>query len=154
MSNRTSAQGVTRIPGKPIRIAALVYGIVFLLVGVLGFIPGPTTNYDQLQFAGHHSEAMLLGIFQVSILHNLLHLILGVAGVAMARTAGLARVYLIVGGLAYLVLWVYGLLVESGDPTNIVPLNNADNWLHLVLWVSMLALAIVLAPSRRSRAGR
>ncbi|APC33208.1 hypothetical protein A9R04_00080 [Nocardiopsis dassonvillei] len=145
---------MTRVPGKPIRLAALIYGIVFLLVGVLGFIPGVTTNYDQMQFAGHHSEALLLGLFQVSILHNLLHLVLGVAGVAMARTAGLARVYLIGGGLAYLVLWLYGLLVGSDDPANFVPLNNADNWLHLFLGLSMIALGIILAPSRRDRVRR
>lgn len=151
MSDRTSTQGVTRVPGKPVRLAALIYGIVFLLVGVLGFIPGVTTNYDQMQFAGHHSEALLLGLFQVSILHNLLHLILGVVGVAMARTAGLARAYLIGGGLAYLLLWIYGLIVGSDDPANIVPLNDADNWLHLVLWLSMIALGIALAPSRRGR---
>lgn len=54
--------------------AALLIGIVFLLVGVLGFIPGVTTNYDSLSGAGHHSEAKLLGIFQVSYLHNAVHL--------------------------------------------------------------------------------
>ncbi|MFE6385785.1 DUF4383 domain-containing protein [Nocardiopsis dassonvillei] len=151
MSNRTSTQGVTRVPGKPIRLAALIYGIVFLLVGVLGFIPGVTTNYDQMQFVGHHSEALLLGLFQVSILHNLVHLAFGVAGVAMARTARTARFFLLGGGVIYLVLWLYGLLVGSDGPANFVPLNSADNWLHLFLGLSMIALGIILASSRRDR---
>jgi arginine exporter protein ArgO len=151
MSNRTSAQGVTRVPGKPVRLAALIYGIVFLLVGVLGFIPGLTTNYDQMQFAGHHSEALLLGLFQVSILHNVVHLAFGVAGVAMARTDRTARLFLLGGGVIYLLLWLYGLVVDFESPANFVPLNSADNWLHLLLGLSMIALGIILASSRRDR---
>ena len=71
--------------GRPVQKAALAVGAVFLPVGVLGFVPGITTNYDQLTFAGHHSDAALLGIFNVSVLHNLVHLAFGVAGIALAR---------------------------------------------------------------------
>ena len=53
-------------------------GIVFLLVGIAGFIPGVTTNlYDGLEFAGNDGTAELLGIFQVSVLHNIVHLLFG-----------------------------------------------------------------------------
>src|SRR5690606_18201082 len=99
-----------RMANTPIQKATLAVAAVFLLVGVLGFIPGVTTNFDSMEFAGHESEAMLLGIFQVSVLHNIVHLLFGVAGLAMARTAGLAKLYLIGGGVIYLVLWVYGLI--------------------------------------------
>lgn len=77
-----------------------------MLVGVLGFIPGVTSQYDTMGVAGHGSMAMLLGVFQVSVLHNIVHLLYGVAGLAAARTAGGARKYLIVGGAIYLVLWI------------------------------------------------
>ncbi|WP_285733308.1 DUF4383 domain-containing protein [Nocardiopsis sp. ATB16-24] len=152
MSGRTPSQGGTQISREPVRIAALVVGIVFLVVGVMGFIPGLTTNYDQMQFAGHHSEAYLLGLFQVSILHNLVHLVFGVAGVAMARTAAAARLFLVGGGVIYLVLWLYGLVVEYDSAANFVPLNDADNWLHLGLGIGMLALGFLLKPT--DRAGR
>ena len=132
---------------SPVQIAALLYGAVFLLVGMAGFIPGLTTNYDQLMVAGHHSEAMLLGIFQVSWLHNIVHLLYGVAGVALARSAAGARNYLLWGGLVYLVLWIYGLLVGQESQANFVPLNTADNWLHLFLGVTMVGLSFL----RRSR---
>lgn len=125
--------------------AALAAGVLFLLVGILGFIPGITTNYDTMTFAGHTSEAHLLGIFQVSILHNLVHLAFGVAGVLLARTWSGARGYLIGGGIIYLVLWVYGLLTDHHSSANFVPLNNADNWLHLVLGVGMVALGLLLS---------
>jgi hypothetical protein len=134
-----------------IRKAALAVGVVFLVVGVAGFIPGITSDYDMLEFAGHESQAMLLGIFQVSMLHNLVHLIFGVVGVALSRTAAQARTYLIGGGVVYLVLWVYGLLVHGDESAaNFVPLNNADNWLHLVLGLGMIALGVVLSRDRDS----
>ncbi|WP_181958467.1 DUF4383 domain-containing protein [Nonomuraea diastatica] len=141
----TAHKSVTR---SPVQLAALVVGLVFLLVGVLGFIPGITTNYGDLQFAGHHSDAMLLGIFQVSILHNIVHLLFGIAGVTLARSWSGARGYLIVGGIIYLVLWLYGLLINQDSAVNFVPVNTADNWLHLVLGVGMIALGVLLTRGR------
>lgn len=133
----------------PVQKAALIVGIVFLLVGILGFIPGITTNLDQVEFASHHSEAMLMGVFQVSILHNIVHLLFGVGGIALARSFAGSRNYLIWGGAVYLVLWLYGLLVPHDSAANIVPLNNADNWLHLILGIGMVALGFLLG--RRPR---
>ena len=131
-----------------IQRAAQIVGAVFLLVGVLGFIPGITSNYESLSFAGHDSDALLLGIFQVSILHNIVHLLFGVAGILMARTPGQARNYLIGGGAVYLVLWIYGLVIDQESSANFVPVYNADYWLHLILGVGMLALGLAL--SRRT----
>jgi len=124
--------------------AAALVGIVFLAVGVLGFIPGITSNYDTLQFAGHNSDAHLLGLFQVSILHNIVHLLFGVAGLAMARTIRGAKNYLIVGGIIYLVLFIYGLAVSQNSNANFVPVNTADDLLHLVLGLGMITLGAVL----------
>jgi hypothetical protein len=122
---------------KLLRTAATVVGAVFVLVGILGFVPGITSGlYDNLELFGHQSDAKLLGLFQVSVLHNIVHLLYGVAGLAMARRADTARNYLIGGGIVYLVLFVYGLLVaDDKTAANFVPLNTADNWLHLFLGV-------------------
>jgi Domain of unknown function (DUF4383) len=134
--------------GTPVEKAALAVGAVFLAVGVLGFVPGITTNYDQLTFAGHHSDAALLGIFNVSVLHNLVHLAFGVAGFALARTFNSARSYLIGGGIVYLVLFIYGLVIDQDSSANFVPVNDADNWLHLGLAVAMIALGAALGRRR------
>jgi hypothetical protein len=133
------------------QLAALVLAVVFLLIGVLGFVPGITTNYGELSFAGHHSEAKLLGVFQVSVLHNLVHLAFGVAGLALARSVAGARLFLIGGGAVYLVLWIYGLVVVDQAGANVIPVNGADNWLHLGLALGMLALGLLL--SRRAGTG-
>jgi hypothetical protein len=134
-----------------IQKAAAAVGAVFLLVGILGFIPGITTAYGTMEVAGHGSDAMLVGVFAVSVLHNLVHLLFGVAGLAMARTWNGARSYLIGGGAIYLVLWLYGLLIDKNTAANFVPVNTADDWLHFLLGAGMIALGVVLgkrAPTR------
>ena len=131
-----------------IQKAAMAVGAVFLLVGVLGFIPGITTDYDQMSFAGHESTAKLLGIFQVSILHNIVHLLFGIAGIAMARQARTAYLYLVGGGVIYLVLWIYGLVIDKDSSANFVPVNNPDNWLHLLLGLGMIGLGVALSRRR------
>ena len=144
MSQSASVSGRRATDKTNVQKAAMLVGIVFLAVGVLGFVPGITSNYGSLGFAGHESEARLLGIFQVSILHNIVHLLFGAAGLAMARTIGGAKNYLIVGGVIYLVLFIYGLAVPHESAANFVPVNGADNVLHLLLGVGMIALGAIL----------
>ncbi|MET8123132.1 DUF4383 domain-containing protein [Micromonospora sp. NPDC005189] len=135
-------------PRPRVQLAALVVAGAFLLIGVLGFIPGITTNYDELRFAGHHSDARLLGLFQVSVLHNAVHLLFGLAGLVLARSLAGARLFLAGGGAIYLALWLYGLGIEAIDAeggANILPVNDADNWLHLALGFGMIALGLLLS---------
>ncbi len=131
--NRTLAQNL-----------ALLFGVVFLLVGILGFIPGITTNFGDMNFIGHDSEAKLLGIFQVNVVHNIVHLLFGVLGLAAARAWESSRLYLLGGGAVYLALWLYGLVIDLGSTANFVSLNTADNWLHLVLGLGMILLGVLL----------
>ncbi|MEV4199303.1 DUF4383 domain-containing protein [Micromonospora globbae] len=128
-----------------VQLAAAAVGAVFLLVGVLGFVPGVTTGYDQLTAAGHHSGAKLFGVFQISILHNAVHLLFGVLGLAMARTIGASRLFLAGGGALYLGIWLYGFVIKHESAANFLPLNNADNWLHLGLGFGMLVLGLLLS---------
>jgi hypothetical protein len=133
MTDRSQAQQVT-----------MLLGLVFVLVGILGFIPGITTHYGDLKFAGHNSDAKLLGIFEISILHNIVHLLFGIAGLTLARTLDGARSFLLGGGIIYLVLFVYGAISHGETGANWIPVNWADNILHLVLGGGMIALGLVL----------
>ncbi len=144
----TSPHAMSTVSRNPIQLAAAVVGATFVLVGILGFVPGITTDYDFMEFAGHESRAELLGIFQVSILHNIVHLLFGAAGLVMMRTAALARAFLVGGGAIYLVLWIYGLVIDKTSDANFVPLNDADDWLHLVLGAGMIALGLALGRTR------
>ncbi|ROQ16734.1 uncharacterized protein DUF4383 [Curtobacterium sp. PhB172] len=124
---------------------ALLFGVVFLIVGIAGFIPGLTMDMGSMSMAGHGSMALLLGLFQVSVLHNIVHLLFGIVGLVAARSASGARLYLVVGGIVYAVLFVYGLFTAGmADPANFVPLNSADNVLHAFLAVAMIILGFVL----------
>jgi hypothetical protein len=127
MNNRSLAQNL-----------ALLFGVAFLGAGVLGFIPGITTNLDDIDFAGTDSPSELLGIFQVSILHNIVHLLFGIAGIALSRTTANAKMYLLYSGVIYVVLVIYGLFVGAGDDANFVPINTAGDWLHVGLAVGLL----------------
>ncbi len=126
----------------PVQSLAALVGLVFLLVGILGFIPGITSHYSDLGFAGHDSTAKLLGIFQTSVLHNIVHIAFGV-GILMARTPEGARTYLIGGGVVYLAVWLIGVI----GGLDWLPVNTADNWLHIVLGVGMIALGAVTGRS-------
>jgi hypothetical protein len=134
---------------SPVQLVATLVAATFFLVGIAGFIPGLTTDlYDGLEFAGDDGTSELLGIFKVSILHNIVHLLFGVVGLGLARTWSGARAFLIGGGIIYLALWVLG-LVGGADW---IPVNDADNWLHLGLGAGMIALGFITtrsAPAER-----
>lgn len=125
--------------------SALAAGFAFVLVGVLGFVPGITSGTDGMALWGHQSGAMLFSVFHVSVLHNLLHLATGLAGLFMARLAMQARTFLIGAGVAYLALWIFGLCIPHDSPLNVVPLNTADNWLHVAFGLGMIALGVAFA---------
>lgn len=138
------------VTSTPVQTASLVLGAVFLLVGILGFLPGVTSNLDQLAGAGHDSGAMLMGLFQVSVLHNIVHVVFGVAGITSARLASAAEIYLLLGGFIYLGLWVFGLVIDKDESANFIPLNTADDWLHFTLGTGMIMLGILLTHRRRA----
>jgi hypothetical protein len=129
----------------PVRAAAVAAAVTFLLLGVLGLVPGITTHYADLRLAGHGSHATLLGLFQVSILHDLVHLLFGLAGLALARTSDGAATFLAAGGVLALVLWLLG-VVDGGSW---LPVNTADNWLHFALGLGMIAVGAATTRERR-----
>ncbi|WP_278314577.1 DUF4383 domain-containing protein [Lolliginicoccus levis] len=132
------------VPASRVRqFFALAVGIAFVAAGILGFIPWATTGTSELAAMGPHSETYLLGIFAVSILHNVLHLAFGILGIVLAMRAIGSRIYLVGGGIAYLALTVYGLVIELDSDANFIPLNQADNWLHLGLGIGLVVLGLV-----------
>ena len=124
--------------------AAALFGIIFLLVGILGFIPGITSDYDRLTTFDDEG-AKLLGIFGTNIIENIAHLAFGVAGLLLARSWSGAKNYFIWGGAIYLALWLYGMLIDENSSANFMGLNEAAHWLHLVLGVAMIAAGFLLS---------
>ena len=139
-------------PGRAlVQVVALLFGLSILLLGVLGFIPRVTTGWDEMRVAGDESQAQVLGVFQTSVLHNLIHAIAGVVGIVAARKPDNARSFLVGGGIVFVALWLLG-IVGGADW---IPSDTADNWLHLGLGASMIASGLLFtrggAVSRRDR---
>ncbi|NDL58374.1 DUF4383 domain-containing protein [Phytoactinopolyspora mesophila] len=148
----TPAPEVPNGPGpvsSPVRIAAYVMAVALLIVGVLGFVPGATSGFGDLEFTGPDSGATLFGTFAVSGLLNLVHLIVGGAGLIMARFRRAARVYLFAGGLVYLAMFAFGVAIDHTAEENVLSVNEASNWLHLGIGVLMVLLGFL--PAQRIR---
>jgi hypothetical protein len=106
--------------------AATVFGVVFVLVGILGFIPAFTPD-------GH-----LLGIFEVNGVHNMIHLLSGVAALALSRTPKNARLYFQIFGIVYGLVTVLGVFYGDNDLLGVVGHNVADIFLHLIITAAAL----------------
>ena len=114
-------------------------GIVLIVVGILGFIPGITTQYNSLAIIGPNSTALFLGVFQVSILLNILQALIGTVGLVMSRNNPMgARNFLMGFGLLYIVLSVYGLIVGVDSAANFLSLNLMDIWAFMIIGVAMV----------------
>lgn len=115
-----------------IRTAAKIFGAVFILIGILGFIPAFTP------------ENRLLGIFEVNALHNVIHLASGVVALLAAfGNARSARLYFQVFGIVYGLVAVLGFFYGDQPLLGIVAHNMADTWLHVVITISALYLGFV-----------
>jgi hypothetical protein len=125
-------------------------GILLIVVGILGFVPGITTQYSELMFLGPDSHAMFLGLFQVSMLLNIVQLAIGATGWTMSRSELGARNFLLGAGALYIVLSIFGLSVGVDSAANFLSFNMADNWTHLVLGVVMIACGWLLSRNMAS----
>jgi hypothetical protein len=139
--------GNTTTGGRPWpQTVALVFGAVYLLVGIVGFF---VTGFDN--FAGNSQHEMLIGLFMINPLHNIAHILVGVVGLLLARTLAGARTYgWLLAGL-YAVLFVYGLLAV-GKSWDFLNINAGDNVLHIA--TAVVGLVIALAPVRSAVSGR
>jgi len=117
----------------PVRVFVLILGIVFVLVGVMGFLPAPfvTTPHDMHGVTVHTSHGYLLGLFPVNLLHNLVHILFGVAGIASyASGVSASRVFARFVAISYAVLAVFGLIPNLDTVFGLIPIHGNDVWLH------------------------
>ena len=116
-----------------------VFGVIFIVVAVLGFIsPGG------MAMAMDPTTGMLLGVFPVNLLHNIVHVAFGAWGLIASRNWSGSKSFFTIGGIVYVVLTCMGFLAPTGF--GLVPLGGADIWLHAVLAIAMLGIGLTAKP--------
>jgi hypothetical protein len=115
-----------------LRRFALVFGIIFLLVGIAGFVPGITMQHTHPDVMVTAGLGLVLGLFPVNVLHNLAHLLFGGWGLYASTSDRAASIYGKSVAIAYALLTVMGLISEMNLHTafGFVPLYGHDIWLH------------------------
>ncbi len=141
MSAASPTTGSRTLP----EILGLAFGAIYLLVGIVGFF---ITGFDD--FAGNGQHEMLL-FFMINPLHNVVHILIGVAGLVLSRTLAGARTYGWLLAVGYGAAFIYGLLAV-GEDWDFLNINAADNVLHAA--TALVGLVIALMPVRTAVAHR
>jgi hypothetical protein len=114
------------------RSFAMIFGIVFLLVGIAGFVPSlvqPAPGGD-MNMGG---MGMLFGMFAVNMMHNIVHIVFGLWGLAASRSAGGAVMYARAVAVIYGLVAIMGLIPATQDTFGLMPIYGKDVWLHAAL---------------------
>ncbi len=122
-------------------ILSLAFGAVYLLVGIVGFF---ITGFDD--FFAHDTNETLL-IFEINGMHNVVHIVIGVAGLVLGRTLAGARTYGWLLAVGYGAAFIYG-LIAIGKEWDFLSINGADNVLHIA--TALVGLVIALMPVRNA----
>ncbi|MCZ2823147.1 MULTISPECIES: DUF4383 domain-containing protein [unclassified Modestobacter] len=118
------------------QMLAMAIGVVYTLVGIVGFF---ITGFDDF---AEHTDETIIG-FSINPLHNIVHLVIGLAGIALARKLSTARTYGWLLAVGYGAAFIYGLFAAGEEePLNFLSINWADNWLHLASVIAGLAIAL------------
>jgi hypothetical protein len=124
-----------------VQMVALLFGAIYLAAGVLGFLPFLGGSYTLTDHA-------LLGIFQVNLLHNLVHIVIGIAGLAAAASLANSRTFCQVVGVILLLLGVLGVFVAK--PLGLLDIGGLDIALHLVSGAVLAYFGFAAPVSTRS----
>ncbi|MEA2154622.1 MAG: hypothetical protein QOE11_762 [Solirubrobacteraceae bacterium] len=119
------------------QVYALALGAVLVLVGLIGFLVEPSFGI------GDSAQRGTLIVFDINGWHNVVHVLSGVAGLALAGTAAKARMFCIGYGIVYVLVTILGFVVgDGGLLLSLIPINTADNLLHLVIALTGIAIGL------------
>ena len=128
----------------PAQLYALLFGITLLAVGILGFVAD--SSFD----TGSNVQGSDFIIFEVNGWHNLVHIASGIAGIALSRRADSARLFALGFGAVYLVITIWG-FADGNDVLALIPVDAADNVLHLAIAALGIGAGLASSPTHRAR---
>lgn len=129
------------------RYFALILGIVFLLIGVLGFVPAFVTPAEEHDLTVEWAHGRLFDLFPVNGLHNLVHILFGVWGIAAYASFGASRFYARAVAVAYALLAIMGFIPYLRTIFGLIPIHGNDIWLHALLAIAGAYFGWVAAPA-------
>jgi hypothetical protein len=119
------------------QVYALTLGVVLVAVGIIGFLVEPSFGI------GDSAQRGTLIVFDINGWHNVVHLLSGIVGIALAGTAAKARLFCIGYGVVYVLVTILGFVVgDGGLLLSLIPINTADNLLHLVIALTGIAIGL------------
>jgi hypothetical protein len=130
----------------PAQVYSLVFGVVLLIAGIAGFFAD--SSFGNL---GSDVQGDELIVFEVNGWHNLVHIASGLLGLALAGRADTARAYALGFGVVYLAVTIWG-MVDGNDVFGLLPVNGADNVLHIAIAVTGILAGLASDPRRRGAA--
>jgi hypothetical protein len=114
-----------------IKTFALVFGVIYVIAGIGGFIPGLTSHHaDMPPIAVDSFYGRVMGLFPVNILHNLVHLAIGAWGILSSRSVSASRLFGKGLAILYGLLAILGLIPATNTMFGLVPIYGHDVWLH------------------------
>ena len=125
---------------------AQIFGVVFILVALAGFYTGGM-NME----ADPATAPAIFDMFPVNLVHNIVHLLFGLWGLAASRSWSGAKQYAQIAGVLYLVLAGLGFVAPDGF--GMVPLGGNDIWLHLALGAILAGVGFTAKPETVTPAG-
>jgi hypothetical protein len=130
----------------PAQLYSLLFGLTLLAVGILGFIAD--SSFD----TGSNVQGSDFIIFEVNGWHNLVHIASGVVGIALSRRVDSARLFALGFGAVYLLVTIWG-FVDGNDVLGLIPVDTADNVLHLAIAALGIGAGLASSPTTRTRRG-
>lgn len=136
-------------PASPAQLYALVFGVVLVALGIAGFFW--SASFATGTGAGVE-QGFVLGILAVNGWHNVVHVVTGLVGLAVARDRAASRAYALGLGVLYLVITLLGFIATTNDTLlGLVAINLEENILHLVIGMAGVAAALATPSSPRER---
>ena len=123
---------------------ALLFGLIYTIVGIVGFVPSLGGTFAMAP------PTMLLYYFPINVLHNIVHLVIGIAGLAMSRSEASATSFCKIFGVVLILVGLVGFVWPANLDATILPLRGADIWLHLVSGAVLLIVGLASKPATAS----
>lgn len=131
----------------PAQWYALIFGVLLLIGGIAGFFAD--SSFGDL---GSDVQGDDLIVFEVNGWHNLVHIASGLLGLALAARPSSARLYALGFGAVYLAVTIWG-LIDGNDVFGLLPVNAADNVLHIAIAVTGILAGLASDPRRLGARG-